>query len=460
MRTRKWGTMLLTAVMMLGLLAGCGGGNNGGNGKAAGGNEPAASNASSGGDAGSKNAGGGDKAVSDEKIELSVWTLGIVDYEDLAKEYTKEHPNITFKFQNTGDQTAHHNNLTTALSAGSGAPDIFQLEIGFMERFINAQDKFHNLNDYGAGDIKGEYLDWKWQQASSVDGKFQIGIPTDIGPTVVYYRTDLAEKAGLPTDPEGFGKAIDTWDKFAAVAKQFKEKTGKPFADVTDLLFNALRDQSDGQIYFNKEDGSFIGDTNPQIKKAYDFTVKGIQEGWISNVTLWSPEWGQGMTEGGFGVVLGPAWMAGNIKSNAPDSSGKWAITQLPEGAGNWGGSFLTLPKEGKHPKEAYDFITWALNKEHQIGSFKSVGLMPSIPATYEDPAFKDFTDEFFSGQKTAQEYGKAANRVKPVYYGPLHDQTDTFFKNALRNILEKKADPKAEWDEAVKQAKTLAERS
>ncbi|GGF84580.1 ABC transporter substrate-binding protein [Paenibacillus albidus] len=445
--------LTLASVLLVGSLAACGGGNNVKNtneGQAnTGGNtattEPA------------KTEGGGDTG---EKIELSFWSLGNVNYEELANEYTKLHPNITIKMQNTGDQTAHHNNLTTALSAGSGAPDIFQLEIGFMERFIGAQDKFYNLNDYGAKDIQANYLDWKWKQASSVDGSFQLGLPTDIGPTVVYYRTDLAEAAGLPSDPEGFGAAIDTWDKFAAVAKAYKEKTGKYFSDLTDLTYNALRDQSADEIYFSKADGSFIGDKNPQVKKAYDFTVKGIQEGWISNVMLWSPEWGQGMSDGSFAVVMGPAWMAGNLKSNAPDSSGKWKIAQLPEGSGNWGGSFFTLPKEGKHPKEAYEFIAWLDSKDSQLASFKTKGLMPSIPALYEDPAFVDFKDDFFAGQQTAVEFGKAANRVKPVYYGPLHDQTDTFFKNALKNVLEKKADPAKEWDEAVKQAKTLAERS
>ncbi|MEK5254271.1 extracellular solute-binding protein [Paenibacillus sp. FSL F4-0125] len=441
----------LVAIMLVGSLAACGGNNA----------ENNASNKNTGNNAASTSEPTKDEGTEPaEKIELSFWTLGNVNYEDLAKEYTKEHPNVTIKVQNTGDQTAHHNNLTTALSAGSGAPDIFQLEIGFMERFINAQDKFYNLNDLGAKDIQANYLDWKWKQASSVDGSFQLGLPTDIGPTVVYYRTDLAEAAGLPSDPEGFGGAIDTWDKFAAVAKAFKEKTGKPFVDLTDLTFNALRDQSADEIYFSKADGSFIGDTNPQVRKAYDFTVKGIQEGWISNLMLWSPEWGQGMNDGSFAVVMGPAWMAGNVKSNAPDTTGKWKIAQLPEGAGNWGGSFLTLPKEGKHSKEAYDFIAWMDNKDNQLESFKTKGLMPSIPALYEDPAFVDFKDEFFGGQQTAVEFGKAANRVKPVYYGPLHDQTDTFFKNALKNVLEKKADPAKEWDEAVKQAKKLAERS
>ncbi|WP_433938447.1 ABC transporter substrate-binding protein [Paenibacillus lautus] len=448
-RFKSWSLLLLSVIMVF-TLAACGGG---------GGNGSSTAESPGGGSSNEGTDNTKEGTESTEKIELSFWSLGTTNYEDLAKEYTKEHPNITFKFQNTSDQTAHHNNLTTALSAGSGAPDIFQLEIAFMERFINNQDKFYNLYDLGAKDLEGNYLEWKWKQATSVDGTFQLGLPTDIGPTVVYYRTDLAEQAGLPTDPDGFSAAIDSWDKFASVAKDFTSKTGKPFADLTDLVYNGVRDQSPDQIYFNKEDGSFIGDTNPQVRKAYDFTVKGIQEGWIGNWILWSPEWQKAINDGEFGVMLGPAWIAGTIR-NAKDTAGKWQIAQLPEGAGNWGGSFLTLPKEGKHSKEAYEFISWVLNKENQLKSFKDSGLFPSIPAVYSEPSFTEEKDEFFGGQVISEAYAKSAERIKPVYYGPLHDQTDTIIKNALKNVLEKKADPQKEWESAMKQIKTLVDRS
>lgn len=448
-RFKSW-SMLLLSIIMVFTLAACGGG---------GGNGSSTAESPGGGSSSEETDNTKEGTESTEKIELSFWSLGTTNYEDLAKEYTKEHPNITFKFQNTSDQTAHHNNLTTALSAGSGAPDIFQLEIAFMERFINNQDKFYNLYDLGAKDLEGNYLEWKWKQATSVDGSFQLGLPTDIGPTVVYYRTDLAEQAGLPKDPDGFSGAIDSWDKFASVAKDFTSKTGKPFADLTDLVYNGVRDQSPDQIYFNKEDGSFIGDTNPQVRKAYDFTVKGIQEGWIGNWILWSPEWQKAINDGDFGVMLGPAWIAGTIR-NAKDTAGKWQIAQLPEGAGNWGGSFLTLPKEGKHSKEAYEFISWVLNKENQLKSFKDSGLFPSIPAVYSEPSFTEEKDEFFGGQVISEAYAKSAERIKPVYYGPLHDQTDTIIKNALKNVLEKKADPQKEWESAMKQIKTLVDRS
>ena len=373
-------SLMLVAIMLVASLAACGDNNNFKN---------RAKNTKSATNHATKS---GETDESSQKVELSVWTLGNVDYEDLAIEYTKKHPNITFKFQNTADQTIHHNNLTTALAAGSGAPDIFQLESGFMQRFLNSQNKFYNLNDLGAKEIQANYLNWKWKQGSSLDGSFQIGLPADIDPTVVYYRPDLIKDAGLPADPEGFGATIDTWDKFATVAKQYKEKTGKPFADVEDLM----------------KDGSLT-------------------------------EWGQGMTEDGFAVVLGPAWMADNLKNNASYSTVKWSITQLPGGAADCSDSFLALPKEGKHPKEAYDFVQWAIHKEHQLGSFKSVGFKTSIPALFDDPAFAE---------------------DKEVVSSPLQDPTDTFFKNALKNVLEKKAIPANEWNEAIKEVKKLAERS
>lgn len=443
--------LVITSILVLALAA-CSG-NSGSNG---GTTPPPTKNAEESANKESNNS-QGDAA---EEIELTFWTLGNVNYEALANEYMKDHPNITIKIQNTGDQTAHHNNLTTALSANSGAPDIFQLEIGFMERFINAQDKFYNLNDLGADKVKSNFLDWKWAQASSIDGAFQIGLPTDIAPTVAYYRTDLAEEVGLPSDPEGFTATIDTWDKFAVVAKNFKDTTGKPFVDSRDLIYNALRDQSDGQIYFDKETGAFIGDQNPQIKKAYDYTIKGIQEGWVANFALWAPEWGQATNDGGFAVLPGPAWMLGNIKSNGPDSSGKWKIALLPEGAGNWGGSFISLPKEGKHPEEAYAFVEWMTSKEQQLESFVVSGLMPSTPALFDEPAFKDFKDDFLGGQASAAEFAKAADRVAPVYYGPLHDQTDAFIKEAIQNVQEKNTDPEVEWNDAIEKIKRLEKRS
>lgn len=450
------GILALTFVLVFSLAA-CGGGDNksNGNGNGNGNGNTSTPPANTGGNDGGKDDGGKD---SGKKIELSFMTLGGNNYEELAAEWNAANPNVQVTIQNTGDQTAHHNSLMTALSANSGAPDLFHMEIAFIDQFLAHEDKFHNLNDLGAQNVKDLYLDWKWAQASSVDGSFQIGLPTDVGPTTVFYRADLVEAVGLPSDPDGFSAAIDTWDKFAQVAKNYKDQTGKAFADTTDLVFNALRDQADGVIFYGT-DGNFIGDTNPQVRAAYDFTVRGIQEGWITKSPMWSPEWYEDMNSGEFAVSLSPAWMVNVFKENAPDTAGKWMIAQMPEGAGNWGGSFITLPKEGKHPEEAYAFAEWLVSKESQLKSFKTSGMFPSIPELFSDPSLLEYTDEFFSNQQTGIAFGKAAERVSPVHYGPLHDATDSHFKNALRNVIEGGADPEKEWQYVIEESKKLSAR-
>jgi len=392
-----------------------------------------------------------DSMTDDESvIELSFWTFGSTNYEELAQEYMDKYPHIRINIRSTGDLVAHHNQLTAALAAGSGAPDIFQLDIGFVARFIHAEDRFYNLNELGAKRMRGQYLDWVWAEGSSADGSFQLGLPADIGPMVVYYRTDLVEQAGLPSDPASFSEAIHTWDNFAQVARQFKDQTGQAFVDSWELIFRAVRDQADGEIYYSRADDSFIGDRNPRVKRAYDLAALGIQEGWISGAVPESEAWVQGLTDGSFAVVPGPAWLLERIKSLAPDTAGLWRVAQLPEGSVNWGGSFLVLPKQVKYPEEAYAFVEWVASQEQQAASFREAGKMPSIPGLYDEPEFQGFQDGFLGGQASAVEFGKAALNIEPVYYGPLHDQTDAYIRAALRNVQERAADPDAEWESAL----------
>ena len=46
--------------------------------------------------------------------------------------------------------------------------------------FASQPDFFTDLNTLGADSRKGEFLDWKWAQATTADGR-QLGIPIDIG---------------------------------------------------------------------------------------------------------------------------------------------------------------------------------------------------------------------------------------------------------------------------------------
>lgn len=390
-----------------------------------------------------------DSSSSGGKVELDFWVFGSAGYDILAEEYMKENPDVKINI-NAGEMADVHNNLFTSISAGSGAPDISMIEVSEISKFAQAQDRFHNLNDFGAQDVKGDYLEWKWQQASSVDGEFQIGLPTDIGPTTMFYRTDVMEEAGLPTDPEELAAQLSDWDAYYEAAKEIKEKTGKPIADSPELVYSALRDQAPEQ-YFNEEDELII-ESSPYVKEAYDFTTKLLEEGLVGQNQVWTPEWGSAMADGSYATLPGaPAWMIANVKGNAPDAGGNWSVTTIPEGAGNWGGSFLTIPAESEHPQEAYDFISWLVSPENQLKSFHNNGLFPSTPAAYEDEEFLATTDEYFSDAQTAKTFAEAAESVKPVYMGVNYAIVQDEIILALTNVAVEGADPQAEWDAAVK---------
>ena len=59
-------------------------------------------------------------------------------------------------------------------------------------------------------------------------------------------------------------------------------------------------------------------------------------------------DWNTGFKKGTFATVTCPAWMMGYIQGQAPKTKGKWDIAAVPGGGGNWGGSFLAIPKQGR----------------------------------------------------------------------------------------------------------------
>jgi cellobiose transport system substrate-binding protein len=430
---KRWSILLLSFLMVI-TMAACSSGSSssGGSGSA---------------DSGSKDTGSKDTASSDP-VELTVWLFTGTGLEPYMEEYAKANNiKLNIQQQEYGD---HHNGLVTALAAGSGAPDVTIVEVGYIDQFKADESKFNNLADFGANDIMGNFLEWKKVQASNQDGSFIFGIPTDVGPMVAMYRTDIFEAAGLPTNRDEVSALFKTWEEFAEVGKTIKAKTGKPMLDAANSVYNVVLGQASEQ-YLN-ENGELIADKNPAVKRAYDIATKMAQDGLTAKIAQWSPEWGAGMNNGDFAVQMAPAWMMGFMKGNAPDSAGKWDAAAMPEGSGNWGGSFLAVPKESKHPEEAYKLIAHILSPEKQLELFKSNGNFPSTPAIYDDEAIQSFTDDFFSGAPVGKIFAEAAKKVTPVYYGPKYTIVNVPIGNAISEVERNNANPEDAWKAAIEQ--------
>ncbi|MEU9338260.1 extracellular solute-binding protein [Streptomyces sp. NPDC048290] len=400
--------------------------------------------------------GGGGADGGDEKIRLTVGTFNDFGYKELYKQYMRDNPNIEI-VEHVAEYQTHHTQLATRLAAGNGAPDVVAIEGDFLGQFTAQPQNFHNLLELGAGDLEDRWLPWKWKQSMAGD-KVQIGMGTDVGGLAICYRRDLFEKAGLPTDRAEVAGLWPDWKSYIEVGKEFTAaKTGAKFVDSGPLLFNAILGQADAAFY--APDNSLVLESNPAVKQSFDLTSEAVEAGLSANLAAFSPQWNTGFQRGSFATLTCPAWMMAFIQSQAPKTEGQWDVAAVPGGGGgNWGGSWLTVPKQSDHPEEAYKLAAWLTAPEQALTVFKNIGNLPAIPELYKDPAMADLKKPFFNNAPVGQIFTEAATRLQPQYQGPKAAAVRLALQNGIKRVEEGREEPGEAWDKALSDAEKAAQ--
>jgi cellobiose transport system substrate-binding protein len=391
-----------------------------------------------------------------EKIKLTINDFGVFGYKPLYAEYQQSHPNIEI-VESVNEYNTHHSNLINHLAAGGGAADIEAIDEGFIAQLKARPEQFANLLDFGAGELEKNYAVFKWNGSLSADGKKQIGLGTDVGGLAMCYRTDLFEKAKLPTDPAAVSALWPTWDKYVETGLKFKAaKTGAAFFDAATNLYNGQVFQLE-RAYYEPGTSNVIADKNPGIKAAWDLTMKAIAQGLSGKFVAWQPDWVTGFQKGSFATITCPAWMQGYIKEHAPGTSGKWNIAAVPGAAGNWGGSWLTIPAQSKHPKEAYELAAFLTAPAQQVRVFKAVGNFPSAIPAMQDASVQDFKDPFFNNAPTGKIFGESAVNLKPQFQGEKHGPIRKAMEDGITRVEQGRQKPDESFAQSLKDAARAA---
>ncbi|WP_030752087.1 extracellular solute-binding protein [Streptomyces griseus] len=386
------------------------------------------------------------------KVTLTVDLFGSFGYKEagLYAEYEKLHPNVTIKQTDTEDEADYWKSLQTRLAGGGGLADVQGVEVGRIASVTQQQaDRFEDLRKYGADGLKNQFAEAKWAAATGKNGEV-LGLGTDVGPEAMCYRTDLFARAGLPTDRTELAEKWSTWDGYLELGKQYKAKApGKSaWLDSVGSLFSIMIGQEKERYY--DASGALIWETNPALKTAWDASVEASGAGLSAKLDQWSPQWNQAFAAGSFATLPCPAWMLGYIKGQAGETGkGKWDVAPLPGGAGNWGGSYLAVPRAAKNKKEAYELIKWLTAPEQQAKIFAEQGNFPSSTGAIAEVA--DTTDPYFSGAPIGKIFGDAA-KAAPVQVLGVHDQNiNQQITNALGEVERKGLAPGKAWENAKK---------
>ena len=393
---------------------------------------------------------------SDGKTRITINTFGVFGYEKLYEEYEAAHPDIDI-VENVSEYNTHHSNLLNHLASGSGAADIEAVDEGVIAELKARPNQFVNLLDLGAGDLEANYPAFKWQASLSEDGSAQIGLGTDVGGLAMCYRTDLFEKAGLPTDRDEVSALWPTWDAFIETGIRFRDaNTGVKFFDSATNIYNAQVFQLE-RSYYDPDTGEVIVGTNPGVKEAWDRTVRAINEGLSAGLIAFQADWTTAFQQGTFATVTCPAWMQGYIQENAPGTEGLWDIATVPGNSGNWGGSWLTIPAQSDHPQEAYELIRWLTAPEQQVRVFTETGNFPSAIPAIEDPAVAGFTTPFFNNAPTGRIFGESAINLVPQFQGEKHGPIRKAMEDGLTRVEQGRQSPDEAFTQAVRDAERAA---
>jgi cellobiose transport system substrate-binding protein len=185
--------------------------------------------------------------------------------------------------------------------------------------------------------------------------------------------------------------------------------------------------------------------------------MAGIKAGESAGLSAFSTEWNTGYKKGVFATVTCPAWMMGYIQGQAPATKGKWDIADTPGTGGNWGGSFLAVPKQSSHQDEAADLVKFLTSPSSLATIFKETGNLPSQTALLKSRPVQNFKNPFFSNAPVGKIFATSALRLQPQILGPHQGDIQNLVSAAFQRVEQKKQTPAKSWDQFLKDVKNAA---
>ena len=400
-----------------------------------------------------------------DDITLTVGLFGTFGFKEAGMwdAYKKVCPNVTVKEDDVEQSGDYWTKLKTRLASGSGLDDVQGIEIGFVGDVVkNHADQFINWNTVpNAAADKAEFYPWKWDMASTSDGKTTVGLGTDVGPESICYRKDLFQQAGLPTDDATLAKDFSTWQGVIDLGKKYEASPTKPadshFIDSVNSIFNGAVYQGT-EAYDNSSNEPDVANSDG-VKEAWKLATEAADAKISAGLPQWQDPWNKAFSDGSFAALSCPTWMMGYITGQAGDAGkGKWAVAPVtPGGSANWGGSWLGVPTASKHQAAAIALIEWLSSKDNQVKMWTTGGHWPSNQQAAEDPTVADATSDYFGpGQNIGKIYGEIAKNITIPPTGQFDTQIQTLVNAQLTNVETKGTDPDDAWSAALDSIKQI----
>ncbi len=306
--------------------------------------------------------------------QLTVWAMGAEGklIRQAADIFEKRNPDVKIITQAI-PWTGAHEKLVTAV-VGNMAPDISQMGTTWMPEF-RAMNALEPLNGYMTpGPDTRDFF--PGARESNVAGDQWYGLPWYVDTRVIFYRTDLAAKAGYKKFPEN-------WEEFYKFSKALarSKEGGYAFSLPTNdwQIFLMFYWQNGGELLKGATltAGKFEG-TIDYLKKFFDDKLAPLEGGNDTDLLT-------AFESGYFPVFISGPWMISQLETSKPQLNGRWATAPLPAGerrASFMGGCNLVMFRSSPRKALAWKFLEFMAGPEMQA-KWYDISAKPGAPRPF-----------------------------------------------------------------------------
>ena len=319
--------------------------------------------------------------------EIEVWAMG-TEGEELgafAAAFEKENPDADVKVTAVPWESAH-TKIATAITSGK-TPDVTLVGTTWMGEFAESG----GLEPTPEGLVdEADFFEGAWD--TTVVGDTSYGVPWYVETRTLYYRTDLAEKAGWDEAPQ-------TWDELTQFAADMKSKGG---ADYGISLPPGQTGSWQTMLPFAWSNGAALTDEmgseytidSPEMVEALEYYKSFFTEGLSPDRTLDVGELETGFAKGTYASFISGPWHTGLVE-DAGVSPDDYTVATLPgadsgPGTSFIGGGNLAVFADSDNKESSWKLVEWLSQPEVQQGWYDTMGDLPSVQSAWESGALSE----------------------------------------------------------------------
>lgn len=366
------------------------------------------------------------------KTEIKIWSC-YGNWDEAIEKFEKQHPYVKIKLRIIPYDECKEQYMQ-ALSEGNG-PDIFVMDDTILSNF-NCMSAFDNLLDepYYAGRYKEYIPETLWNMGMSFDKKKLLGIPCETTSLVTYYRADIMEQYGFPSDPEELAVFMENPDNWLSIAQTLKKDNKWILNYPADIikLYDCSKSIFNENMEFNRQDRSFYNAIDT-LKKIYKNSL-------ASYINIWSAEGQQAIRDDKIAMLYLGSWGSEELEKWVPEQAGKWRVTRLPFNLyGTNNSVILSVNAQSENKKLAWTFI------EYYVFSYKTNCVRGAIPAYLRLRTkinIESYTNDFLGGQKEQLLYQELINELDNYTRTPIDEEATVIWHDHIINGISRGLQP------------------